>query len=174
MVFLLMLFFAGTSDNSYTHTFSGTFFPGEIGNLKIGNFREYDDIGKNISMGYGSKYTELTHYVYPAYTARGNKMSFETSYNSYMDAIYTTYKGAELLEDSVFITKDLNGRHSKFSFTTNFHSEQQEVFSYLFLFEDKGWFIKLRVTFPKINAEASELEIQEYIEHLPLPVKEYE
>lgn len=171
---LVVFLFANTTDNSYIHSYSGTYFPEKIGSLTKGSVTEYDNTGKNISVAYSNQNMELTHYVYPAYTAKGNYIPFDKHFFAYIDAIKKAYQDVEMIEDIIVTIGKNTGRLALFQFTTNFNFTEQEVFSYFYLFKDKGWFIKLRITFPKSQAESCQLDIDEYLNSLPMPTKHYE
>jgi hypothetical protein len=151
----------------YVHSFSGTKFAKEIGHFKFLSPRLYDDIGKDISVGYRSlSLIELTHYIYPS------SEELSPHFNNYKNSLLSRYKGAKVLSTEDIITSGIKGEFSKFEFFDNFHGKDQKIYSYLYMYKHKGWFIMLRITCDTDLNAMIEKEISEYIEIMPFPTIE--
>lgn len=157
-----------TSIQQYVHSFSGTTFATKIGNFKIIGPRQYDDTGKDISVGYKSNsMIELTQYIYPS-----NGLDLYKHFESYKNSLLTNKIKAKLLITENIKTQGIPGKYSKFEFLENFHGLNQTVYSYLYIYKTKGWFIKLRITCKSDNYISMEKEITDYVARMPFPTIE--
>lgn len=172
-------FLSFTQDSNYQHIFSGTEFPEKIGSFFIGETVTYDEIGLNVGVGYGmTNELELTQYIYPA--TGGNKNSLVNEhYNSYKnDVIFDYHPEMQIIEERHYSFKGKNGKLGKFKYNGQFHGSERSLISHLYIFEDKGWFIKIRISYPVDNdnpAEKEKLcenEIDTYLKQIPWPTKE--
>jgi hypothetical protein len=157
-------------DKNYKHEFSGTTFPKKIGAFLIIGPKLYDEKGMDVGVGYGTmNELELTQYIYPA--AGSNK-------NSLVDEHYKEYKNGSLLkyhpelkiiEETNYTFNGKKGKYGKFKYNGQFHGSERSLISYLYIFEDKGWFIKIRISYPVNKEESSINEIDEYLKNIPWP-----
>jgi hypothetical protein len=152
----------------YVHTYSGTNFPDKIANFSFKFTKEYDETGKDISVAYGlNKIIELTQYIYPA-----NGQDLDEHFESYTKTIQSVKGNVKVISTKDIITNKISGKTSKFEYNEDFHSKNQKVYSYLYIYKSKGWFIKLRITCLIENDKSNEKEIEAYLEEMPFPTKE--
>jgi hypothetical protein len=156
------------SANEYIHSFSGTVFPDKIANFSFKFTKEYDETGKDISVAYGlNKIIELTQYIYPA-----NGQDLNKHFESYKKTIFSVKNNAKLILSEDIKTNNLTGKKAKFEYFEDFHSKNQKVYSYLYIYKSKGWFIKLRITATTDDNTSNEKEIDAYLLEMPFPIKE--
>jgi len=153
----------------YVHTFSKTIFAENVGNFSIIGPKQYDDIGKDISVGYRTiSMIELTQYIYPS-----NGQELNEHFDNYKKSLLSNKSKAKLLSTENVTTKNIPGKFSKFELNDDFHGMNQKVYSYLYMYKLKGWFIMLRVTCTTVNNSSIEKEINEYVANMPFPSLEY-
>lgn len=167
---LSILFFSSFEENKdYTHSFSGTIFTNKTGQFNIIGPRIYDNLGKDIGVGYKStSKVELTHYIYPS----GNE-SLKSHFNDYRNSLLSEKSNIKCLETKEITTSKMNGLFSKFSLIENFHGSDKKVNSYLYMYKCKGWFIMIRITCDTSNIQLKEKDIGGYLIKMQFPKKEY-
>ncbi|OFY27730.1 MAG: hypothetical protein A2X01_14940 [Bacteroidetes bacterium GWF2_35_48] len=156
-------------DKSYKHSFSGTYFPEKIDAFSIIEPKQYDNTGKDIGVGYRtSDEAELTQYIYPA-LENGQKTTLDAHFNNYKMALMTNYAEIKLIKEDKYVLNSKTGKYAQFTYIEEFHNKRQKLNSYLYIFEDKGWFIKIRVTCPINNKKSCDSAINEYLKKIPWP-----
>jgi len=163
----------------YQHKFSGTEFPIKIGSFFFLEPVIYDEIGLDVGVGYGMRNElELTQYIYPATGVNKNSLANE-HYNALKnDVFFNRYPELQIIEERDYSFNSKEGKLGKFKYNGQFHGSERSLISHLYIFEDKGWFIKIRVSYPvdKENymekMKSSENEIVTYLQQIPWPTKE--
>ena len=157
------------TERAYVHSFSETKFEANIANFYILGPKQYDDTGKDISVGYNSKsMIALTHYIYPSI----GQNAFQ-HFQEYKNSLLTSKRSAKLIVSTKVTTRNIPGNMAKFEFFEDFFGMNQKVFSYLYIYESKGWFIMIRITSKAENAISVEKEISEYLATMPFPTINY-
>jgi hypothetical protein len=157
------------TERAYVHSFSETKFEANIANFYILGPKQYDDTGKDISVGYRSNsQIELTHYIYPSI----GQNAFQ-HFQEYKNSLLTSKRSAKLIVSTKVTTRDIPGNMAKFEFIEDFHGLNQKVFSYLYIYESKGWFTMIRASCKATNAVSVEKEISEYLSSMPFPTSNY-
>ncbi len=168
-LFSILFFQSFKTINNYTHSFSGTIFPFKTGNFNIIGPKIYDNIGKDIGVGYNStNKIELTHYIYPS----GNEF-LKNHFDGYKNSLLSEKSNIKCLTTKEITTSKIDGFFSKFSLTENFYGNDKKVNSYLYMYKYKGWFIMIRVTCDTSNVKLKEKEIEAYLSKMQFPKKEY-
>jgi len=153
------------STDEYFHSFSGTKFKKQIGNFLNVGTRKYDDLGKDISVGYNlNQDITITHYVYPS-----NGENLNAHFENYKNSILSNKAKAKLLSASNITTNNISGKYAKFEYFEDYFGKHQLVFSYLYIYELKGWFIMLRITTIIENSSKTVDEINNYLKLMPWP-----
>lgn len=167
-IFSILSFSAFKGLNDYTHSFSGTFFAYKSGNFNFIGQKNYDDLGKDISVGYKStSKVELTHFIYPS-----KNESLKSHFNGYKNSLLSEKLNIKCLETKEIITSKMNGMFSKFSLIENFYGSDKKVNSYLYVYKCKGWFVMIRITCEPQNIQLKEKDIQDYLNKMQFPKKE--
>jgi hypothetical protein len=167
-IFSILSFLAFKENKGYNHLFSDTFFAYKTGNFNFIGQKNYDDVGKDISVGYKSaSKVELTHYVYPS-----ENVSLKSHFDGYKNSLLSEKSNIKCLETKEIITSKMTGMFSKFSLTENFYGSDKKVNSYLYMYKCKGWFIMIRITCEPQNNQVKEKDIEGYLTKMQFPKKE--
>ena len=167
-IFSILFFSSFEENNDYTHSFSGTTFTNKTGQFNIIGPKIYDNLGKDIGVGYKSaSKVELTHYIYPS----GNE-ALKSHFNYYRNSLLSEKSNIKCLETKEITTSKMNGLFSKFSLIENFHGSDKKVNSYLYMYKCKGWFIMIRVTCDTSKIQLKEKDIEGYLNKMQFPKKE--
>lgn len=154
---------------AYLHTPSGTCFPSECGGLTFRDTRQYDKEGFDISAAYESaEGTELTHYIYPfgqGYTST----DYEFQYSQDKNTILSHYENAQCYEEGKVTYSGHEAEYGKFTMLSEFHGKKQTLNSYVYIFHDKDWYCKIRVSFPSDNVAVCDKEVDAYLSHMTWP-----
>ncbi|MCX6271831.1 MAG: hypothetical protein NTU44_11535, partial [Bacteroidetes bacterium] len=157
------------TEQGYRHEPSGTFFPERTGNFSMIGPKQYDAEGKDVGVGYRTlSEIELTQYIYPA-SENGKVLSLEDHFNDYIQVILSQYKGAGLKTKKQVRAQGIKGKYAEFRYSEVFHGQVEPLASLFYLFQDKGWFIKLRITYKSGYFIVHEKEIREYLDNIPWP-----
>jgi hypothetical protein len=155
-------------EKEFFHSFSGTTFPEKIGKFTFVSHKIYDEVGKDISVGYNTESRViLTHYVYPS-----NEQSLIEHFENYKNSLISNKNWTRVITVEDLTTKNISGKYSKFSYNENMEGTLRPVYSYLYIYETKGWFVMLRITCNKENNDLAEKDINEYIQSMPFPTKQ--
>ena len=153
------------STEEYFHSYSGMKFKKQIGNFQYVGTRKYDDLGKDISVGYNlNQDIAITHYIYPS-----NGENLNAHFENYKNSLLTNKTNAKLLTASNITTNDILGKFAKFEYYEDYFGKNQLVFSYLYIYELKGWFMMLRITSIIENNSKTVVEINNYLKIMPWP-----
>ena len=178
-IVVFLPFLSYTQGLSYKHPFSGSYFPEKIGSFLIIEPKIYDKIGLNVGVGYSiANEIELTEFIYPATGINKNSLA-EEHYEAYKkDALLAYHPEIQIIEERNLMPNGKNGKFGKFEYEGLFHGAQRKLISYLYIFEDKGWFIKIRASYTIDKDKSAERkkicdeEIFNYIKQIPWPTKE--
>jgi hypothetical protein len=167
---LLALFSLSCSLSAqFVHSFSGTSFPKEIEHFTYTGTRQYDDIGKDISAGYRTLSSiELTQYIYPP-----TGEDLQTHFLNYKKMLLDQKKRSKVISSEDIKTRGIDGKFLKLELYDNFNGTDRKLYSYLFIYQYKGWFIMLRITCITDYNEMIEKEIYAYIPEMPFPTIDY-
>jgi hypothetical protein len=171
-------FLSYTQDLSYKHPFSGAYFPEKIGSFLIIEPKIYDKAGLDVGVGYGAvNEMELTEFIYPAIGVNKNTLA-KDHYEAYKkDVLLAYHPELNIIEERNFMYNGKNGKFGKFQYEGKFHGSKRNLISHLYIFEDKGWFIKIRVSYTIDKDKSAERkrtceeEISNYIKQIPWPAK---
>lgn len=153
------------STEEYSHPYSGTKFKNQIGNFKNVGTRKYDELGKDISVGYTlNQDIGITHYIYPS-----NGKNLNKHFKNYKNFLLSNKRNARLYSASDTTTKNISGKYAKLEFYEDFFGENKLVYSYLYIYELKGWFVMLRITTNIESNTQTTNEINNYLMNMPWP-----
>jgi hypothetical protein len=154
-----------SQNQTYIHPFSKTKFKGKVGNFISVGPRTYDASGKDISVGYNSFHNiALTQYIYPS-----NDEDLNQHFENYKTSLLSNKSNPKLLSEADVTTKKILGKFAKFEFYEDFFGVPQLVYSYLYIYKSKGWFIMLRITCKTNFNAVFEKEITDYVDKMPFP-----
>lgn len=138
--FALPIGFVSNAQDNYIHEPSGAIFPARAGLFTRLVAYAYDELGFAVSVGYRSDQpqAELTEYLKPF---QGD-LAAEFEMNKLV--VLRLNAGAKLLFSEY---NDVLAR-AGFLYSGDFRGKEQNIFSYLFLFLQKGWLTKIRLSLP--------------------------
>jgi hypothetical protein len=157
-----------SSNGTILHVPSNTFFINNVFDFVIVNKNVFDDSGENISVTYSLKNPVqiiLTAFVYPAVNPQNH---FEEG----ISQILTLYHNAKLIRQGDAPVTVVRGKYALFSITDKFYGTEQELYSFYYLFETRGWFVKFRITFLLKDYDAAIPRIDSYFQLFMFPGKE--
>ena len=155
-------------DRSYKHMASGTTFPKKVGSFLIIGPTLFDEKGMDVGIGYTRRGIEITQYIYPAVGSNENSLVDE-EYEKCKNYILEDNPFSGIIEETDYTFNGVKGECLKYEDIALFHESYQRLISYLYIFEDKGWFIKIRISHRSDKRESSLNKIDEYLENIPWP-----
>jgi hypothetical protein len=156
----------------YVHKYSGREFPKNIGLFQRGKIWKYDSTGYNISVGYHLNKPALvvaTIYIYPA-TTSGGLVDVVSELDIIKSSIENGHPEVIWIDDTDVECKSgheiLKGKKASFTFRDSRMFNGQQVLSYAYLFKQDIWFIKYRITYPRVLHDAVDEEVNRFINSL--------
>jgi hypothetical protein len=163
------------------HGSSGVVFPDNIAGFQRGTVKNYDGMGRDVSVGYNlltpSNPIAITVYIYPGprLTSIGSSAAvIETARKSLTDGQFNIVKGqvmrsnpqATLVNEKIsslqFKSKSLYGRSAAFQANQQFAHRMQAVYTYAEVYSFGEWLIKFRTTHPIGSQASAQQAIEEF------------
>lgn len=160
-------FQAGAVPGELVHRDSGFAFPARIGSFARFQGYQYDELGRDISVGYnGDIPSVVTVYVFPSGDADMESALVEQSAD-----VLTAYPGARVTERrTIQVTPDAVAAECvSFSFSAMFHGKEQVLHSDLVLARHGERFIKYRITYPQSIADLAGEDSGKFLQHFSWP-----
>lgn len=144
-------FRAGAKPGELVHKDSGFVFPSRIGPYLRSQAYQYDEQGRDISVGYNAEIpSAVTVYVYPA-----EGRTLESDLVTHSADIVAAYPGATIVDRRhVEVTPEgVAAEAVTFEFTSSFYGKQQPLHAELVLAQYGSRFVKYRITYPATLAD---------------------
>lgn len=160
-------FQAGPLPGEIIHQDSGFHFPARIGSFARFTGHQYDERGRDISVGYnGDIPSVVTVYVFPAAGQDVQSALVDQSAD-----VLTAYPGARVVDRrTVQVTPgDISAESVSFSFSAMFYGKEQPVHSELVLARHGERFIKYRITYPAALADLASEDSSKFLQRFAWP-----
>jgi hypothetical protein len=176
--------------NVYTHAGTEMIFPEHIGKFQRVQITQFAPDEKDVGVGYNLydpvSPISATVYIYlaPSVVSTGSSpevveaakaLMFHSHLNDVKQEIMQVHPDAKLIsENSCVVTigeQSRKGQKVTFEFAYVFGTKPQDSISQLYLFQNDGWMIKYRFTFPKATAATSEAVVMDFLKKLAWPTK---
>lgn len=157
----------GILPGELVHKDSGIAFPSRLGSFLRVTGNQYDDQGRDISVGYnGDIPVVVTVYVYPT-----EGRSLEADLVQQSAVVLDAHPGATVLEHrKVQVTpEDVDASLVSFEFSADFYGKQQSLHSQLVLARLGERFVKYRITYPVAIADIAAEDSTRFLHHFAWP-----
>jgi len=139
-------------DQTLIHVYSGAVFEEKIGDLKRINASQLDDVGEEVGVEYKYKsdFYEmyLTVYVYPTRAGTATKDCIRKHYQYTKNAIFVAKEDVNLVFEQEDVFNFPSGNRFGMFAGFNLEMKNEKNMSFLYLFGEKEWFIKFRISSP--------------------------
>jgi hypothetical protein len=171
--------FEAAQEQLLLHRPSGTGFPDRIGAFERNAPVSYNSAGTDVSVNYRLVtpfHANLDMYVYPP------SGSLETHHGEYVRTIVASHPGATVESDGpTQISRNgesIDALQATFRHAGVFEGVRRSLYSVLFEFKYKGWFVSYRMDAPAdaIGAQGTSDALkllEEFVKEGPLPAKAY-
>lgn len=160
-------FHPGAQSGEIVHSDSGFHFPARVGSFVRFAGYQYDEEGRDISVGYDGEIPALvTVYVFPA-----GEEDLESELVEQSAEVLVSYPGAKVTgRRKVRVTPEgIEADAVSFAFSAKFRGVSQPVHSELVLARHDDRFIKYRITYPEEIADIAGEDSQKFLEHFDWP-----
>jgi hypothetical protein len=160
-------FRTGVAPGELVHKDSGFVFPPRLGSFLRSQAHQYDDEGRDISVGYSGEIpSAVTVYVYP-----NEGRTLEADLVTHSANIIATYPGATILaRRHIEVTPGgVDAEAVSFSFTSNFMGTEQPLRAELVLAQHGSRFVKYRITYPVHIADLAGEDSGKFLHHFSWP-----
>lgn len=160
-------FLAGATPGELIHKDSGIAFPARIGSFARFQGHQYDDGGRDISVGYnGDIPSVVTVYVYPS-----DGTDMESALTTQSASVLAAYPGAKVVgRRTVRVTPaDISAESVSFAFSAPFLGKEQQLHSELVLARHGDRFIKYRITYPESMADLASEDSSKFLHFFAWP-----
>lgn len=170
--------FESAEEGVVRHTDSGMEFPPQVSGFDRINPTSYDEVGRNVSVGYVQSrptHCTITFYIYPA------SAELEEHIVELKDQIESYYKDAVLVSESetahehsgvtypgkalVYTYEETRRVYVGNAFFA--YTEPVESRAYLFIYKD--WYMKYRITYPQEFRDEIDIYVSSFMERLVWP-----
>lgn len=160
-------FRAGDAPGELIHNDSGFTFPARIGSFARFQGHQYDERGRDISVGYnGDIPSMVTVHVYPA----GN-VDFDAAVTTQSASVLAAYPGARVTgRRMVQVTpEEIPAVAVSFEFSAAFNGKEQPLHSELVLARCGDRFVKYRITYPETIADIAGEDSGKFLHYFAWP-----
>lgn len=160
-------FLTGATPGELIHKDSGIAFPARIGSFARFQGHQYDDGGRDISVGYnGDIPSVVTVYVYPS-----DGSDLESALTTQSASVLAAYPGAKVVgRRTVQVTPaDISAESVSFAFSAPFLGKEQPLHSELVLARHGERFIKYRITYPESMADLASEDSSKFLHYFAWP-----
>lgn len=157
----------GDLPGELVHKDSGIAFPSRIGSFLRVTGNQYDEQGRDISVGYnGDIPVVVTVYVYPA-----EGRTLEADLVEQSAVVLDAHPGATVLDHGkVQVTpEDVDAALVSFQFSADFYGKQQPLHSQLVLARLGERFVKYRITYPVAIADIATEDSTRFLHNFAWP-----
>lgn len=160
-------FRAGEAPGELIHADSGFAFPARLGSFARFQGHQYDDSGRDISVGYnGDIPSTVTVYVYPA-----DGIDLDAALTTQSASVLAAYPGARVTgRRTVQVTpEEIPAVSVSFAFSAAFLGKEQPLHSELVLARFGDRFVKYRITYPETIADIAGEDSGKFLHYFAWP-----
>lgn len=157
----------GEAPGELIHTDSGFAFPARLGSFARFQGHQYDDSGRDISVGYnGDIPSTVTVYVYPA-----DDIDLDAALTTQSASVLAAYPGARVTgRRNVQVTPaEVPAVAVSFAFSAAFHGKEQPLHFELVLARCGDHFVKYRITYPETIADIAGEDSGKFLHYFAWP-----
>lgn len=158
------------AQGTYQHSLSALDFPEEVGDFRRVVINQYDRFGENLGVGYN--YNDpfvaviFTVFVYrPMVLQSGRNASLEEQFEKERENILLAHRGG--IETRSGPAANGEGFLAEYQYEDWFGFRRQPVVSWLSLFQQEGWIIKYRLTYPAAREEDNRPIAERFLQMAP-------
>lgn len=157
----------GDAPGELIHTDSGFAFPARIGSFARFQGHQYDENGRDISVGYTGDIPSLvTVYVFPA-----DDVDLESALTTQSAGVLTAYPGAKVTGRRVVqvTPEEIPAVAVSFEFSAAFQGREQPLHSELVIAQRGDRYIKYRITYPEAIADIAGEDSSKFLHYFAWP-----